>query len=286
MASFGSYLTRMFRRVAGVLPQSNPLRQKASAIWDRVLSLGGKHTDVPVCGRTIRLQIPFRRLDPNYERESVDLWIRLLSAGDVVWDVGSNFGLYAVLSGFSVGPTGRVVSWEPSPLASEVAADHLVANGLNGWSCVRQAAVADQSGVLPFSVTEAASYNPMNRLGANKMGTTINVPVETLDHVLRSGEPPPTAVKIDVEGAEVLALRGASLLFVAGGPRPIVLLAVHPTFLPEFGCRPEELTEFFTRNEYTCFETNGTLSSPTQYAEYLMVPSERRDAITRKLQWG
>lgn len=285
MAGMASRLTQLFRRAARVLPTNSPLRQKVSAAWDRVLRLGGQHTDVPVGGRTVRLQVPFRRLDPSYEKESITLWGRLLAPGDVVWDVGSNYGLYTVLSGLAVGPTGRVVGWEPSPVASATATDHVAANGLSGWCVVRQAAVSDTPGVLPFSVSASDGNDPTNRLGTGKMGNTIDVPVETLDGAWQAGERPPQYLKIDVEGAEVFALRGGTKLFAPGGPRPTVLLAVHPMFLPEFGCDPNELADFVTRSGYTSFSTAGDPTAPTEYAEYLLVPDERREAVCRRLGW-
>ncbi len=40
---------------------------------------------------------------------------KLLKEGDIAFDIGAHFGIYTVLLSHLVGPTGRVVAFEPNP---------------------------------------------------------------------------------------------------------------------------------------------------------------------------
>lgn len=233
-------------------------------------------------GQTLRLQVRYRSLDPNYEAEALSTWLSLLSPGDTVWDVGGNIGLYALLSARAVSARGRVVSWEPSPDTFAVLADHVAANGLADRITMRNAAVADRPGSLSFAVAAAGECDPTNRLTAD--GAGIRVPVETLDDRLASGERP-AAVKIDIEGAELLALRGATAMFAPEGPRPVILLAVHPMFVGEFGYAVADIAEFFRGVRYTGYSLGGALADPVEYAEYLLIPTEKTSQVMSRLRW-
>jgi FkbM family methyltransferase len=243
------------------------------------LRLTGGHITICVGGRAIRLPVAYRGLDSRYEAHAVRVWLRLLKPGDTVWDVGANFGFYTLLTGQAVGPEGAVVAWEPAPATCRALRDHITANGLDGWCEAVQAAVADvDGGTLPFTVLSGL-HNSMNRLGAAGSGTKVDVPVGTLDGWLDRLGRPPRLVKIDIEGAEVLALRGAARLLGPKGPRPTLLVAVHPPFLPEFRCSPADLLPLLERYQYVCRDLSGRPSQPTDLAEYLFIPRGREGEI-------
>jgi Methyltransferase FkbM domain len=63
----------------------------------------------------------------------------------------------------------------------------------------------------------------------------------------------PTVLKIDIEGAEILALRGArKLLSGLFGPKPrVVFLEVHPKFLPAFNAVVEDVYELMENCGYS-----------------------------------
>jgi hypothetical protein len=103
---------------------------------------------------------------------------------------------------------------------------------------------------VPFG---SAGTDPTNRI-STKFGDVINVPVETLDGYYADTGSRPDVIKIDIEGAEVLALRGAANVLAPGAStRPTLMVAVHPMFLPEFGCSPADLEPLLERYQYGCW---------------------------------
>ena len=112
-----------------------------------------------------------------------------LSPGDTFFDVGANVGFISLVGARAVGPTGLVVAVEPN--ADDVAdlEAQVALNGFDHVVAVRQAVSADVSG--PWSWVNGEAVIPT-----------------TIDHL--TGEfRPPALIKIDVEGLELEALRGA-----------------------------------------------------------------------------
>ena len=74
---------------------------------------------------------------------------RLLRAGDVFIDGGANVGLFTLVAARAVGPTGRVVAFEPSPKSREVLRRNVALNGFH-WTVVRSEALDAGTGVRHF----------------------------------------------------------------------------------------------------------------------------------------
>lgn len=139
-----------------------------------------------------------------------------LRAGDRFLDVGANEGVYAMLAANIVTPNGEVHAFEPVP----VTAGRLAENArLNGFRHVHlhECAVGAEPGSVRFSTNRGA----MNHIELNS-GTenTIDVPVTTLDDEVR-GEF--ALGKMDVEGAELFALRGARTSLANSNPPAWIL---------------------------------------------------------------
>lgn len=151
-----------------------------------------------------------------------------LRPGDTFYDVGANVGLFTLIGARRVAPGGRVVAFEPAPGTARILRRNLALNGYAHVD-VRERAVADAPGTARFVVPDE---NQQGRLPAYERafgpeGDSIDVAVTTLDAEIAGGAPPPTFVKMDIEGAEVAALAGMAETLRAH--RPVVLCEVHET---------------------------------------------------------
>jgi FkbM family methyltransferase len=177
------------------------------------------------------------RVTGRGERQVEQAYLDLLSPGDVVYDVGANIGWYSLLAARVVGPTGRVVAFEPSLENALIARRNAAVNGLSNITVV-PAALTDREGWMTFlqkgslqgrleqdeSVAQAQRHAKQN---ARSTGRTL-VPITTLDSWLaHTGEPAPSIVKIDVEGAEVGVLRGMEETMRKA--RPTLIIELHGT---------------------------------------------------------
>lgn len=132
-----------------------------------------------------------------------------LAAGDTMVDVGANIGWFTMLGASRVGPTGRVLAVEPNPGSCRLIEQSAAANGFGAVDVVA-AAVADHSGV---AVLETDGSNgriiPLDGGVEQAVPCSYVVPVRRLDDlVAAAGLSSLALVKIDVEGAEPLVLRG------------------------------------------------------------------------------
>jgi FkbM family methyltransferase len=152
---------------------------------------------------------------------------RTVAPGSTVFDVGANIGFFSVLAGRLTGPGGRVVGFEPVPDVAQLARAAVARNGMAGHVAIRAQAVGATAGVEQLHVVGEASWSHLASRGRHPdTVATIDVEVVTLDGLLDAG-PAPDVVKLDVEGAEVDAFRGATRLLEEH--RPTLIVELHET---------------------------------------------------------
>ena len=147
-----------------------------------------------------------------YEAELLHEIARLKRAGVYV-DVGANFGNHSVFFNRFC-PSERVISVEPFPEAL-VALQINLARHVKEKSTLIQKLISDHTGKASMFKTSASPGSA--RVKEYDKG---DVEVDTLDNVL-TGVKDIAVMKLDVEGAGVLALRGAST--VLSEHKPVVI---------------------------------------------------------------
>lgn len=145
-----------------------------------------------------------------YEFRETRLLRRLLRPGDTFVDVGANIGWYTLLAANRIGPTGKVIAFEPS----RVVFGHLMDNvRLSGYGHVvaERLALADRPGGVQLRVAEGrgpGTGSILEREGASG-DVTEDVEMIRFDDYCRLHPLGSIRVaKIDVEGAELMVLRG------------------------------------------------------------------------------
>jgi FkbM family methyltransferase len=170
-----------------------------------------------------------------YEPQETQLASRILGAGDVFVDVGANWGYFSLTAANWVGPTGRVVAFEPEPRLYRMLTSNIAANGLRSIAA-NQTAVAAGAGTLSFEAFRADDGNwGQSRAIGPGMVSDFECATVGLDVALdAAGIGAVQLVKIDVEGGEggVLAGMRAGL---AGARYRYVLLECHPALLAARG---------------------------------------------------
>jgi FkbM family methyltransferase len=196
--------------------------------------------------------------DGVHEWEELQFCLRYLRPGDHFVDVGANVGVFSTLVGTRI-PGVRITAIEPFPPVREDLLANLALNDLSSDVVdVVDFAVSDTAGEATFEVLDR---DVLNRLapgsGTGDGATTgITVPVTTLDELV--GDDPPALIKIDVEGSELLVMKGArGLLMAADAP---VLLFEHAGYCAHFGITPAEVRAFLRSVGYTIYLLNGELS--------------------------
>lgn len=137
-----------------------------------------------------------------------------LAAGDTFVDVGANSGWFSTMGATLVGPSGRVVAIEASPLIAGRLRANLDRNHLRNARVV-VAAVTSEPCTVDI-VPGPAEHTGLTRIARRHDAGAVQVPGDTLDALLTSDEVRTArVVKIDVEGAEYEVVRGLAVTLPA-----------------------------------------------------------------------
>lgn len=158
----------------------------------------------------------------EYEDWELDTLAQLIRRDDICVDVGANLGLYTVFMAKHA-TSGSVIAFEPVPLNRDLLNLNVRLNELSNVE-VRGSVVSDESGPVRFSITVDGAYSSMRNTGRKQIQQQIAAEGTTLDHEFSGSGRRIDVVKIDVEGAELLVVRGAKQLLSDPDMRPRVLL--------------------------------------------------------------
>lgn len=153
-----------------------------------------------------------------YESEVIDALRPFLAAGTVFWDIGANIGLHAVTTAF-LSPQTRVIAFEPNPAVARRLLAHA---SLNSTPVELQPlALSDRDGEALLQL------GPPGNAGMSSLvqgrGDVLTVRTARADTLIDAGTlPPPNVIKLDIEGAESLALRGFGRHLAAPALRAVV----------------------------------------------------------------
>ncbi len=185
------------------------------------------------------------------EPDDVRFFLALLGPGMTVLDVGANIGQYTLLAARRVGAAGRIHAFEPTPAVAASLRRNVAFNGLSNV-VLNEVAVSATPGSATFHMhPEDSDTNTI--VAAYEGGTSIVVPAVTLDgylfdHDLTAAD----VMKIDIEGAEMLALQGAKAL-LSGAGAPVILIEFNEEALTRNGASTRALREQLEGYGYTCY---------------------------------
>ncbi len=144
-----------------------------------------------------------------------------IEPGMTVVDAGGCWGEFALYAAKCVGPGGRVLMLEPDPGNVEVAKKTFELNGNPAQLEVIPAGLWREPGKLRFGAGQGATSTLVDvAFGANGSGDSIEIDVESLASLARRAKLGRLDfVKMDIEGAELEAVAGATDLPSACKPR-------------------------------------------------------------------
>ena len=182
--------------------------------------------------------------------------------GDVVVDVGANYGYTTTYFASEVGPEGFVLSLEPEPDTRSLLEHNVRACGYDNVEIVA-AAAGDTNGTVSLfrSGTNFANHSLNGSLVPN-VRDSVEVDVVTVDElcVRHLDQALPTVLKIDVEGWEWAALEGARRTLERA--RPAIWLEYWPDGIRANGHEPKDVIDLFDDLGYVTTAHDLVIESP------------------------
>lgn len=166
---------------------------------------------------------------------TIDLIVR---EGDTVVDVGANYGHFSLLAAIKAGETGRVLAFEPNPVAFSRLQTHI---DLNHLSTIRaqNVGLSDRAGELELNVPDINSGEASFTGTGYSDATTVSCPVLVGDDAI--GETTVSFIKIDVEGFEYRVLKGLEKTIERD--RPWIITEIVKDHLCRDGRTPADLDD-------------------------------------------
>jgi FkbM family methyltransferase len=205
-------------------------------------------------------------LRPKFEPE-VSAMPRIVKPGDVVLDIGANYGTYTRVLSRLVGPQGHVYAFEPAAITMQGLQRTCRLLRLRNVSFLR-VALTNQSG-------NATLYTPIKAHGGYGIALahlehdarrpSVNETVTTLtldDFSAQQGLQRLDFIKCDVEGAELAVFQGAVETLQRFHPK--IMAEVNQNYLDRHHHSTGELYKFMTHLGYRAFIWDRTALQPVQ----------------------
>jgi FkbM family methyltransferase len=204
----------------------------------------------------------------NYEPETTSLICSLVREGDTIVDVGANIGFITLAASRKVGPSGKVLAFEPvSSTCASLRHNLLINNASN--VVVHEIALSNACGMVtihegPIGNKGCSSIRHISNASGHR--TVPMAPFDALD-VSREAV---RLVKIDVEGAEQLVVQG--MMEFLKRSRPHTIVEVSRDFLREFGHSEVSLCKKLTDIGYHMYHV--TDKGPIPMRDLVMWPHQ------------
>jgi FkbM family methyltransferase len=199
----------------------------------------------------------------EYEAVLTKIAGALVSEGDVCIDVGTNFGWYTSLMAMRIGPTGAIHAFEPMPQSFDELKQNYELMGSPPNVVLNNLALGDQCGTVQIHMFAGLTSGHASLAAkASIDSTTFDCKLITLDsYLIENAIDRVDFVKVDIEGAELMFLKGAERLFKQDVP-PIFMMEMAVGQTVNFDYHPNELIEFIgERGDYEFFEVDEQMSA-------------------------
>ena len=208
---------------------------------------------------------------------------KIARPGDTVLDVGANIGFHTLESWHAVGRRGRVISIEASPIHATAVRKNLAVNELPADDVVNLA-VGDHKGEVSLGLPAGGNQGMFGVNAGSE--ASFSCPMERIDDVLASrGVSALSLIKMDIEGSELGALRGATETLARY--RPAILIELNDSALKRCGGSSSDVLKLLTGAGYDGWIISDartppiTPAMPHECDECLFLPKEADDLRKR-----
>ncbi len=219
-----------------------------------------------------------------YEKQYVLAWERLIGADDVILDIGANIGYYSLVAAKKC-PDGEVFCFEPQCSPYAQLRFNIEINVLRNIRTVYRG-ISDENGEAQLFLPKESN----DGMGSLRRGHSFKTDAETIqlvrldDWVRERGVTRIDGIKMDIEGAEMQALRGMPQVLI--NQRPFFFTEISAELLERFDDSPADVYKLMRDNNYIFFRIN-TESRLEQIEEEIedelvvFLPREKADRYTK-----
>lgn len=195
----------------------------------------------------------------NYELDELHMQFKLMSDVDNIIDIGGNYGWYAIHIAKKY-PFKNILTFEPIPFTYKQLVKNIELNKVSNVQAFNFG-FSESEGKFNFFYDPELTVNAsMKNVSDAPSAIKVVCHVSTLDNYAESNKDLKIGfIKCDIEGAELLAFRGAEKVLKQN--TPIVFTEILRKWTSKYNYHPNDLINFFKKLDYDCFVCkNGKLS--------------------------
>ena len=190
----------------------------------------------------------------SYEEEELSMQYRLIEKNDVVFDIGGNYGWYAIHIAKKF-PNNEIFSFEPVPSTFTKLRENMTLNEVNNINAIN-IGLSNKRGEFVFYCDPMLTVNAsLSNVNDNANALEVTCKVSVLDeYVSSNGIKKLDFIKCDIEGAELFALLGAKDSIIKFKPK--IFVEMLRKWSAKFNYHPNDIILFLKELGYKCYTIN------------------------------
>lgn len=230
----------------------------------------------------------------DYEPYHTKIFRRIVRTGDVVLDVGANFGWFTTLFATWVGDAGHVHAFEPVPFIRAFAGETIALNEMTARVTLEPFGLGREPAELPIYTFAGLPHGHASHLDLGRDDAVEHLcRIERLDdYVVRARPGPVRFMKVDVEGWEPDVFAGAERLLSADDA-PIIAFEINGDCLGRRSLRGSDVIRVLRELGYSEFFAFSIRAGVTRvegetpdHANCLAAKPQRMDDLAPALRTG
>jgi FkbM family methyltransferase len=227
----------------------------------------------------------------RYDDAIIDQFTSVFQKDWVVMDIGANIGYYALSFARALKQLGggTVIAVEPLPANAAKLQQHISLNELDALLTIERMALGDKNGTITIYATESGNtgnaYIGDKPIEQVKGTSSCDIPIERLDDCRLTKELHRCDfIKMDIEGAEILLLKGAPEFLKKF--KPVIYGEFNSFFIEKFGYDFMDVADLLMPLDYKPFIKKGSQYEPVQpvsgLIDILWVPGHQLSYLADK----
>jgi FkbM family methyltransferase len=205
-----------------------------------------------------------------------------LYEGEVFIDIGANVGAYSLVASRLVGRSGKVIAFEPVGTIFQRLSENISLNRITNIVAEKRA-VLDKNGMTDIYISDKQNMGMSSIFHFNsesgKSGKSEKVEAVSLDDYIEERDISRiNLIKIDIEGSEMLAIKGMQSILERFHPK--ILIELKEETFTNSGYQAKDIIDFLAKAGYNKFiiDEQGNISNdlrlqPKDYYNYLFLPA-------------
>lgn len=208
--------------------------------------------------------VPYTLMNFHAYEEAETEFLKSVTEPDwTILDIGANCGWYALALARKF-PRIEIHAFEPIPNTNRILSRNIDLNGFKNIH-THLLGLSDQEATLEFLYTPGCSGATSLTLAGQPTGPgkplqSISCTTSTIDIFCRSRNLAPKLIKCDVEGAELMVMRGGEGTIAAN--KPIILIELLRKWALKFSYHPNDVFSLLGRHGYKAFTLSPDALTP------------------------